>query len=295
MTAVAEGFAPVVRQAIAQATEPLLARIAVLEQRESTPGERGPAGEKGLDGAPGKDAPAPDTDVIAMKVAALLPVPRDGREGAPGKDAPSMDLVALAKMVVDLIPTPKDGANGRDGTDVDMGAVKAMVTEAVAAIPVPKDGTNGQDGKDGTSVDPAFVSAEIAKAVAAIPVPKDGAPGQDGQDGLTFSIEDLMTASFDGERTTTLVFGRGEKRLEVPMRFQVPLYFDVWSTAKSYQAGDCVTYGGSMWIAKADTTERPGDGATSWRLCVKAGREGKSVAGPVGPRGPQGERGPAKW
>jgi hypothetical protein len=54
-----------------------------------------------------------------------------------------------------------------------------------------------------------------------------------------------------------------------------------------------------MWIAKADTEERPGAGATSWRLCVKAGRDGKSgpqgPQGPLGPRGEKGERGPERW
>lgn len=50
LEALLEGIAPVVREAIAQATAPLLARIA---QLEAMPREAGPPGRDGRDGQPG--------------------------------------------------------------------------------------------------------------------------------------------------------------------------------------------------------------------------------------------------
>ena len=49
-------------------------------------------------------------------------------------------------------------------------------------------------------------------------------------------------------------------------------YCGVWSAdVDSYSAGDAVTHSGGLWIAKAATRDRPGQGATAWRLAVKSG------------------------
>jgi hypothetical protein len=56
----AKGLVPFVREVIAEATEPLTARIAELEAR---PIEKGEAGEKGADGPPG---PKGDSGELAM-------------------------------------------------------------------------------------------------------------------------------------------------------------------------------------------------------------------------------------
>jgi collagen type III alpha len=55
--------------------------------------------------------------------------------------------------------------------------------------------------------------------------------------------------------------------------------------------GDCVTFSGSVWIANAETTARPGteQGAATWTLAVKRGDKGPT--GPAGPRGAPGARG----
>lgn len=47
---------------------------------------------------------------------------------------------------------------------------------------------------------------------------------------------------------------------------------------RTYVPGDCVTFGGSMWIARETTSARPDEspaGARVWTLCVKRGREGR--------------------
>ncbi|MDH5244818.1 MAG: collagen-like protein [Betaproteobacteria bacterium] len=83
---ISRGLAPVMRAVVAAAVEPLLARIAILEQRAPVPGRdgrdgaqgpQGPAGEKGADGANGRDG-------------------SDGRDGAQG-------------------PAGEKGLDGKDG------------------------------------------------------------------------------------------------------------------------------------------------------------------------------------
>jgi hypothetical protein len=50
-------------------------------------------------------------------------------------------------------------------------------------------------------------------------------------------------------------------------------YEGVHEFGRSYSKNAIVTCGGSMWIAKATTTDRPGN-SDSWQLCVKRGARG---------------------
>jgi len=98
-------------------------------------------------------------------------------------------------------------------------------------------------------------------------------PGRvDGRDGL--SIEDL-SLQYDGERTVTFVFARGDKRTDIPIVFPLMLYRGVFEPGRSYVRGDTVTLNGSLYHCNAPTTARPGDGA-DWTLSVKHGRDGRS-------------------
>lgn len=54
-------------------------------------------------------------------------------------------------------------------------------------------------------------------------------------------------------------------------------YRGVFAAGSSYDAGDTVTFGGSLWHCNAATTDRPGDNADAWTLAVKRGRDGKDV------------------
>lgn len=47
----------------------------------------------------------------------------------------------------------------------------------------------------------------------------------------------------------------------------------VWKDGP-YPRGSCVTFGGSYWLAKQDTTSKPGTDST-WRLVAKRGADGK--------------------
>lgn len=51
----------------------------------------------------------------------------------------------------------------------------------------------------------------------------------------------------------------------------------VYQSGKAYDAGDAVTYGGSVFIAQRDTKAAPGNGGDEWRLAVKRGKDGKDL------------------
>jgi formate dehydrogenase maturation protein FdhE len=53
-------------------------------------------------------------------------------------------------------------------------------------------------------------------------------------------------------------------------------YEGTWREGKTYAPGACVTFQGSLWVCEGGNGgERPGAGATSWRLAVKRGRAEK--------------------
>lgn len=99
-------------------------------------------------------------------------------------------------------------------------------------------------------------------------VGKDGDPGNDG---LGF---DDLDAAYDGEKTITLTFMRGERVKEFAFTMPVVIDRGVYRDGSEYKAGDGVTWGGSFWIAQKDTSAKP-DAGDDWRLSVKRGRDGK--------------------
>ncbi len=237
----------------------------------------------------GKDA---DPDAIVEAVAAAvaaLPAPQDGKSVTIADVEPVIeDAVTRA---VAALPAP---TNGKDADPV---AIEAAVREAVAALPVPK------DGKSVTVADvEPVIEQVVARAVAALPAPKDGiglagalidrtgslkmtlsdgtladlgrVEGKDGEPGLGF---DDMEVVYDGERMFALEFARGDQ--VKTYTFALPMMIDrgVYRAGQAYQKGDCVSYGGSLWIAQADTETKPDGADSGWRLSVKRGRDGRNV------------------
>lgn len=199
-----------------------------------------------------------------------------------------------------------DGKDGKDGKDLSfddikdnvlelISSAKAEIAEYVKAIPLPKDGVDGKDGANGKDgVDGKSVSMEeielrldaavskwaleferrgtdlIQRAIDKIPTPKDG---RDGIDGLGF---DDLSAEFDGEKTVTLKFAKGEQVKE--FKFALPVTVDkgVYKEGVQYLAGDGVTWCGSYWIAKRNTNAKPDSSDSGWRLAVRKGRDGRN-------------------
>ena len=210
--------------------------------KEGAPGKDGRAGVDGKDGSPGVDG----KDGVPGE---------RGTDGINGKDG--CDGVA-----------GKDGRDGVDGRSVDVEEIRGIVGEllasAVDAIPKAKDGEPGRDGRDGQPGIPGAAGENGA----------DGVNGRDGTDGL--SLDDLEVEM----KGRTLAFRLKGGDREVFREFRLPILKDagVYDSGKGYEEGDCVSYGGSLFIAQRDTNDAPGGKSGDWRLAVKRGKDGKGAA-----------------
>jgi len=166
----------------------------------------------------------------------------------------------LARIVqLEARPVAQEGPQGPTGADGAPGPMGPLGPVGPPGAP----GVPGRDGRDGVPGERGLDGQHG----------KDGAPGKDGADGLGF---DDLDVAYDGARTVTLSFTRGERVKTFPLTMPIVLDQGVYQQGTTYQKGDGVTWGGSFWIAQAETDAKPGEGATPWRLAVKAGREGKA-------------------
>ena len=212
----AKSVATMVKDYCGRALEPVLARLAVLEQRQPEKGEPGksvtvedvtPIIEQAVSNAVSKIPPAKDGKSVTVEdVAPLIesavsaiPVPKsltldDIRpivaeavaeipRPQDGKSVTVDELRPVIKELVDQIPRPKDGIDGTSVTADEIGAIQAKATEvarqAIAELPRPKDGI------DGKSVTPEEILPTVKEWFDSLPKPRDGI------DGKSVTIEEV--------------------------------------------------------------------------------------------------------
>jgi hypothetical protein len=154
------------------------------------------------------------------------------------------------------------------------------------AGPAGPSGTKGEAGADGVGLAGAMIDRDGNLIVTktngdAVPlgcvVGKDGQHGKDGADGLGF---DDLDVEYDGERTFTFKWQRGD--VVKTRSFHVPTVIDrgYWSEGTKAQHGDAMTHNGTLWIATKDTDAKPCLESDSWRIGARKGRDG--LQGPPG-------------
>lgn len=309
IAALMKGVAPAIRDLVAAAAEPLVARIAELEQMIETERAAAPdmiavsvaaAVAKLPLPEPGKDAdPALVAQMVADAVGSLPPP-------APGKDA---DPEVIRSMVAEEVAKLPPAENGKDADlEVTAELVRTLVAEAVAAIPPAQDGRS-------VSVDDVLPAIEerlpalISEAVAAIPVPKDGEPGKEGPPGkLPVAKEWTDDVTYEGEVRT---FGGAtyqalrDTAKEPPHEDWICLAaagragkdadeIDVRGTfdeRAEYRRLNIVALNGAAFIArKDDPGPCPGEG---WQVIAMRGKPGPPGESRKGDPGKRGEAGPA--
>lgn len=258
-------------KAITAAVAPLLKRIEALESRpmpeQGEPGERG---EQGV-GVAGVDKRAGVlvlrlTDGSEHEVGQV-----DGADGAPGQDGTSPDPEVIAESFRPV--------------------AEQIVSEAVAAglasLPPPEKGEKGDQGlpgtagADGRGWAKSFIDRD-GNLIATFSdgssdnlgpiIGKDGAPGRDG-----FELEDYDEWFEDDGRTLVRRYVRGEDYKEFRHQTALPVDRGVFKSGQTYQRGDTVTWGGSLWIAQVETGMKPDATDSGWRLAVRKGRDGKDA------------------
>ena len=309
-----EEIVNVVKGYVERALAPFIARLAAVEARQpekgdkGDPGEIGPKGLDGQDGAPGavgergekgeRGEPGPKGEKgDAGERGERGEAGPAGAEGAPGRDADPItremildairsDPSLIREMVEEHMkanPPPagpagkdgRDGANGHDGADGAPGRDGAP-------------GEKGADGRDGVGLAGALIdrggslvltltdgtTKELGQVVGRDGADGlSGASGKDGRDGFSF---DEFAFGYDGERTLTAVAKRGDYVAETKAVMPIPIDRGPYREGVTYQRGDAVSFGGSMWLAQRDTSGKPGTG-DDWRLSVKRGRDGREA------------------
>lgn len=158
--------------------------------------------------------------------------------------SPLTDRLSALERRLDALPTAKDG----------VGVAGAMIDRVGNLVLTLTDGTTRELG---------------------LVVGKDAEPARDGADG--FGFEDMEEELADDGRTIVRRYRRGDEVKEFRHSMAVVLDRGVYKAGQEYEPGDAVTFGGSLWIAQAKTTEKP-EGGDAWRLAVKKGRDGKDIA-----------------
>lgn len=252
-----DDIADVVAAAVKEATAPLVARIAELEQREV------PAAQPGLDG---KDCDMAAVErMVAERVAsavAAIPPARDGKDAV-------LDMDAVAQLIdkaVSALPTPKDGRDC-DMVEVER-AIGERVRAAVDALPAPKDGVGLASAfKDHEGALVITMTDGSTRSLGKI----DGEPGRDGLGFDDLNVEQI------GERTVRFVLTRGQDQAEFDLNLPVPIYRGVFKEAAAYEPGDMTTWAGSLWHCNEAKGLKPGEADSGWQLAAKAGRPGKDA------------------
>lgn len=253
------------------ATEPLLARIKALEERQPERGPPGERGEPGIAGAAGEKGATGDAG-------------KDGANGADGKDAEQIDIrdvvaeliehdgvkTALSLLTAEAVTKHFDAHPIRDGKDGANGANGAPGERGPDGEP----GKQGEKGADGLGLAGAMIDRDGCLTItmtngAAIKlgcvVGKDGERGKDGADFSDAAID------YDGERTVTIRGNGGEIVKRVP----IPLDKGYWREGMCAEKGDIVTHAGSAWLALRDTKAKPcTENKDDWRIFARKGRDG---------------------
>jgi hypothetical protein len=242
-------------------------RLKALETRTPERGDKGDPGDVGQAGRDGKDAPPVDLDALALKAAELIPVPKDGANGEKGADGASVTVDDVRDVIVQAVAEhvqkamqavvlPKDGI-GIASAVIDLeGNLSLTLTDGTQKALGRVVGAPGRDGLPG--------------------IGRTGLDGKDGTDGLGF---DDIHVDYDGDRTFTIKFRRGDRE-KCFGPFSLPTVLDrgVYEAGKSYEKGDGVSFAGSFFIAQKATNAKP-ETSRDWRLAIKRGRDGRDSKG----------------
>src|SRR5262245_29868582 len=267
MAAIVTGIVTELRAQMTTALTALETRTAALEQRTPRDGADGRVGTDGLNGT-------------------------NGRDGVNGRYADPAQLVALqarldslqAQLLTREMPSLEALRLVIDGA----------VAHALAAVPKAKDGVS----VTGALLNPAghlvLTRNEGPPIDVGLVTGAPGAAGPPGTHGKNAAFTGAVVLKRLSERSVQWCWDDGTPveirdaagQVASPvLTLPALLYRGVWLDGSPYEEGDVVTHDGSLWIAKAATTRRPGDGQTEWQMAVRRGVPG--------PKGKPGEPGPA--
>jgi hypothetical protein len=164
-----------------------------------------------------------------------------------------------------MIPAPQYTLHEAIGVCLALCQRALSEVRALAPMPGPR-GERGEQGKQGPPGDRG-VKGETGRNASDLTFLQDYVVEQVGR-----AIKTASVTSSDGGRTLRWAIG------ETVHEIKTSLVLDagVWKEDKTYEVGDAVSHGGSLWIAQFITFEKPGKNS-DWRLAVKRGSDGRDA------------------
>jgi len=213
------------------------------------------------------------------------PKPEDGKSVTVEDVQPMIaDLVGKAVAAIE-IPKPEDG---KSVTVEDVQPMIAdLVGKAVAAIPRAKDGRDAAHLEVLPSIDMAksYDRGTYARHAGGLWRSFETTHEMRGWECIVRGIQSFDVQD-DGNRMIILA-GTLSDGTDIGKAIKYPVLLDqgVYRSDSTYERGDVVSYGGSMWIAQVEQPKAAPGLSEEWRLSVKRGAPGKSGT-PAVPRGP---------
>jgi len=158
-----------------------------------------------------------------------------------------------------LIPPPTYTLWQCIGTALALSRRAVEEVRALSRMPGPQ-GEQGLVGRQGPA------GPEGGRGIAGV----QGPPGRDAM-----QLEDFEIEAKDGGRFFALILKRGETEIRREVRTDLMINRGVWREG-AFLKGDCVTHGGSLFVAEEDTSDKPEQGK-AWRLAIKRGRDGRDA------------------
>lgn len=259
----------------------------------------GKDGANGLDGKDGKDGangksfleqlPELGYPTIEDFISSLQAI--DGKDGRDGIDGKSF-LDYIKELGYGSFEEFKDSIKGHDGKDGENGADGKDGANGIDGLNGQdgingKDGIDGKDGVDGKDALDIDILPEINESETyqrgtyathngGLWRSHQTTKGLRGWECIVNGISEIEIEQVD-ERNFKLKLTQSDNNvIEKSFSMPVMIYKGVFKSGESYQKGDTVTWGGSMWHCDADTTDKPGElESKGWTLATKRGRDGK--------------------
>lgn len=253
-----------------------------IDGMDGKPGLIGHTGPKGLDGKDGRDGSIGPQGLQGKDGVLGIPGQNgiDGKDGFPGKDGQGIKggTGEAGERGID----GKDGRDGRDGLNG-------------------KDAVNGLPGRDALDIQilpsidekKCFPRGTFARHRGGlIRAFRDTTPSVEFQDSgwevLCNGIaRKTITRNADDPRLVTISVETTDGVLdETKFFFPIPLYKDTYKAGMECLQGDCVTFGGHLWLCVAEeTSNAPNEQHSDWKLIVRRGRDGKDAGRDKPPSG----------
>lgn len=194
----------------------------------------------------------------------------------------SPEVERYLELQISNLPKPKDGEKGKDA-EINPDELKSLINSAVEKalsdikIPAPR---NGEDGKDALELEILpEIDLEKSYCRGTYAIHNGGlwrsferTKGLRGWEAVVKGLSNIEV-EYDEERTVTIKLQTStDEVISKSIIMPVPIYKEIYREGTQYNKSDCVTFGGSIYIALKDTSSKPGSGNGDWRLAVKAGR-----------------------